>query len=602
VIALQTFAGGHVTPGDWLWVIVPALVLVGVVGWLVVHGRSDARGITSPVARAADSLRRLSPLPAWCSGGLAMLGWALLVAVLGFVWDVSWHIDFGRDRQLFTPPHVLILTGLLGIGVAGLVAIALASVDRTRTTWRIGPFSMPASAVALGALSIGAGIGFPLDDLWHRAYGIDVTMWSPTHLLMIGGASLSPLAGWLMFAEGGGNAFTGRAQRVLRVVLASAALLGLSTLQLEFDLGVPQWQALYQPVLIAAATGVGLVAARVALGRGGAVKAAAGFLVARSVIALVVGKAMGHDLPHFPLYLGGAVAVEAVFALTPRLAATARAMLAGAAAGTIGLATEWGFTHAFGREPWQASLLPGVWIAVAVAVAGSLLGLAIGRVVSGRPSGVRGATLALAGVAFAALLVIPLPRHGTAASVTMRTTPASAPIAVIDRDGVASEFRRVDVTVTVSPPSAVRDADWFVVQSWQGGSLQTTPLIARGEGVYVATRPVPTGGSWKTIVFLQKGSAVAAAPVWMPADRQYGLPAIPVEAERTSALAPAKLLLTREVHGGPAWPSVVAYGGLGITLIAWLATLVVAFAAVARRPRREIPLPAPVARTLKETA
>ena len=31
-------------------------------------------------------------------------------------------------------------------------------------------------------------IGFPLDDVWHRLFGQDVTLWGPTHLMLIGGA------------------------------------------------------------------------------------------------------------------------------------------------------------------------------------------------------------------------------------------------------------------------------------------------------------------------------------------------------------------------------------------------------------------------------
>ena len=34
-------------------------------------------------------------------------------------------------------------------------------------------------------------IGFPLDDVWHRLFGQDVTLWGPTHLMLIGGAGLS---------------------------------------------------------------------------------------------------------------------------------------------------------------------------------------------------------------------------------------------------------------------------------------------------------------------------------------------------------------------------------------------------------------------------
>ncbi|MDQ3306118.1 MAG: hypothetical protein M3535_09110 [Actinomycetota bacterium] len=35
---------------------------------------------------------------------------------------------------------------------------------------------------------------FPLDELWHRAFGIDVTLWSPTHLMLVGAGSRAPAA------------------------------------------------------------------------------------------------------------------------------------------------------------------------------------------------------------------------------------------------------------------------------------------------------------------------------------------------------------------------------------------------------------------------
>jgi hypothetical protein len=532
-------------------------------------------------ARSASSLRRLSALPPWASGGIAVGAWTLTVAVIGFIWDVAWHIDFGRDRQLFTSAHTLILTGLLGIGAAGVASIGLATVERAPVWRRIGPLHVPASALALIVLSGGAATGFPLDDLWHRFYGIDVTMWGPTHLLMIGGASFTPIALWLMFAEGGGPRLA-RAGRVdFRPVLAVALVLGLSTFQLEFDLGVPQWQMLYHPVLIAMAASIALVTARVALGRWWAVRAAALFLVMRGLLALIIGHAMGHVLPHFPLYLGAALVIEAAFAL-PKASIPARAMIAGGLVGTAGLASEWGWTHLFGREPWHASLLSGIWIAVLVAVAGGVLGVAFGRVVSLEPRAVPGPAILLAGLVVVGGLALPFPRHAQRSIATIRTTPAGPGTTVLARDGVVSTERLVNVTVEMHPADAARDSDWFVIDSWQGGHLKTSPLIETSPGTYRAAHPVPTGGSWKSIVLLFKRDVVAAAPVWMPSDPEYRLPAIPVSSERVAPMARASKLLTRESHGGPTWPAAVAYGGLGITAAAWIATLLFAAAAIER--------------------
>ena len=61
----------------------------------------------------------------------------------------------------------------------------------------------------MAALGVGALIGFPLDALWHQAYGLDVTLWSPTHLMLVGGGGLATIPTWLMLIEGrpAGRAF-----------------------------------------------------------------------------------------------------------------------------------------------------------------------------------------------------------------------------------------------------------------------------------------------------------------------------------------------------------------------------------------------------------
>src|SRR5439155_2946176 len=42
---------------------------------------------------------------------------------------------------------------------------------------------------------------FPLDDIWHRLFGQDVTLWGPTHIQMIAGASLATLALMVLHVE-----------------------------------------------------------------------------------------------------------------------------------------------------------------------------------------------------------------------------------------------------------------------------------------------------------------------------------------------------------------------------------------------------------------
>ena len=56
-----------------------------------------------------------------------LLGVSLLTAVLGMYWDISLHIDNGRDAgPLANPAHYLILVGLYGTLLAGVMTMALA--------------------------------------------------------------------------------------------------------------------------------------------------------------------------------------------------------------------------------------------------------------------------------------------------------------------------------------------------------------------------------------------------------------------------------------------------------------------------------------------
>ena len=54
----------------------------------------------------------------------------------------------------------------------------------------------------MAACGLYAMIGFPLDDVWHRIFGQDVTLWGPTHLMMIGGANFSLFAVLMLEYEG----------------------------------------------------------------------------------------------------------------------------------------------------------------------------------------------------------------------------------------------------------------------------------------------------------------------------------------------------------------------------------------------------------------
>ena len=114
------------------------------------------------------------------------------------------HIDEGRDPgPLANPAHYLILAGLFGIFAAGFLAMALPDGKPSKTAVRIHrDWHAPLGGVLMAACGAFALIGFPLDDGWHRLFGQDVTLWGPTHLMLIGGASLSLVGQAVLLAEG----------------------------------------------------------------------------------------------------------------------------------------------------------------------------------------------------------------------------------------------------------------------------------------------------------------------------------------------------------------------------------------------------------------
>ncbi len=544
--------------------------------------------------RPADTLARVTGLPAWCAAAITLSLWSLAVALVGFSWDVAWHADLGRDQALFTPPHVMILVGLAGIGVSALTSIILATADRARVGLRIGRLRLPWSSLPMGIMGVGALVGFPLDDYWHSVYGIDVTMWSPTHLLMIGGASLTPIAAWLMLAEAGPAAARTRGARLVSEALAGATLIGLSTFQLEFDLGIPQWQALYHPVLIALAMGVGLVAAREVLGPWGALRATAGFLVMRGLIALLVGPVFGLSLERFPLYLAGALVVEGTYLVGARLSPLVRMILTGVGLGTVGMAPEWAWTQLWSPQPWQPRLLASWWVVVGMALVGTCLGSALGRAVAHARQVVHFGGIGIAFALMVALLAVPFPRHGLGVTATVQAFPAGDRVPTVTREGRATFEQDMNVVVTMSPPTALVGADVARIFTWQGGSLIVSPLRAQGGGRYLIDGPIPTGASWKSIVFVEKGDVVAAAPVSFPADPIYGLAAIPppVGTSRSTSLQPASAYLTRETHGGSELPAVLAYAALVIIFVSWCVAVIGVGEAMRRRHTASLTLPA----------
>ena len=79
----------------------------------------------------------------------------------------------------------------------------------------------------------------------------------------------------------------------------------------------------------------------------------------RGTLTLIISVGLGRSLLHFPLYLPEAVLAELAALRIARERLLRVALLSGVLIGTIGLAAEWAWSHAWMPLPWHASLLPG---------------------------------------------------------------------------------------------------------------------------------------------------------------------------------------------------------------------------------------------------
>jgi hypothetical protein len=561
--------------GDLIWATVVAAALSGVVLWIASAHRA---GRISWVGRLAGFAERQSGLPGWAALPAAVVGGSLIIAVFGFYWDVAKHIDTGRDPSPFgTPAHWPILIGLAGITLGGFLAIVLGTDRSVPTAVRIREgWSAPLGGLLIFLCGGFALIGFPLDDVWHTLFGQDVTLWGPTHVLMVGGASLSTLGLWVLLVEAkrvtgdaaGPPGLRGWAIRLREPMVAGAFLIGLSTLQLEFDYGVPQFQLVYQPILIMLAAGCALVVARIRIGRGGALFAALFYCALNAILSWVVHGPLGEAaVLHFPLYLAEAAIVELVALRVAADRPLTLGLTAGALIGTVGLAAEWGWSHVWMPLPWPSSLLPeGAILGLVAALAGGTLGALIGQALNGqRLDAAPARRWALAAAAAAAIFCIgfPLPMtSGTPATV-------SAHLRTIH----PGPNRTVQATFRLHPTDAAAGSQWLTALAWQGGGLVNNRLQRVGPGTFRTTEAIPVYGQWKAILRMEHGRALQATPIYLPNDPAIPAKGAPAKRTFTRTFVTDKQILQREYEGGPLWVEVPAYLLLLAIAAGWMVAL-----------------------------
>lgn len=119
------------------------------------------------------------------------LSWAGLIASAGIAtgvyWDISWHETIGRD-SFWTPAHLLIQFGAIVAGLASSMVIFRTTFGRDVAAKQVSVnvlgFRAPLGAFILAWGGAAMLTSAPFDDWWHNAYGLDVKIVSPPHMLL----------------------------------------------------------------------------------------------------------------------------------------------------------------------------------------------------------------------------------------------------------------------------------------------------------------------------------------------------------------------------------------------------------------------------------
>lgn len=551
-VTLAAEADTLIPLAEVLQAVVGGTVLVGGLGILLL---AVSFGKARWVRRSAAALERRTGLPGWCALPLAIMVPALLLGLLGMMWDVAWHVEKGRDNGLISQPsHVMSLLGLYGAFAGAALSLVIPTKSPGRGAVRLAPTIIAPVGGVVATVGFGASLlAFPFDDAWHRVFGLDVALWSPVHFVLLTSAVVGVLGIMLLVFDAEGAAQPDKLPPaeaagwawVLRLFLCGALVAVPAILLDEWNVGIPQADLLYDPLVLALST-AGLVMARTLLGKWGPIQAWAVSAVLGGASALFVGPVLGNVTPRLSLLLGFAVAVQVCgMVISPRKP-WLLALVAGPTAGLLGGMSEYAWSHAMRPLPWPSHLLPQalaitVLVSTAAAMAGTFtaqLLLRRSETLTARP--VAGFVAAFVVIlAAVGVLVGPSTLQGTAHITTTATG-----------DG---PDRPVLVQVRFDPPLP-QHTKWVYVLAWQGGGVTSVPLTQGRDGIWRTSEPVPTTGKWKTAIRIAAGDARTAVPVRFPTDPELGFAEIPLEAHTSRSLVSDVSLMQRERRTDtPAW-------------------------------------------------
>lgn len=195
---------------------------------------TSVSSVAVPIGRVVAAEKAVSlPWYIWC----AVI--AVTSAMIGAHWDISWHSSIGRDT-FWTPAHMAIyLCGILSGFTFGYLILHTTFAKNSplaESSVHIWGFRGPLGAFIAAWGGIAMLTSAPFDNWWHDAYGLDVKIVSPPHMVLFIG-TYGVLAGTLVLIAGYANRSQGHARTVaqrLFLYVAGVTTIMAMVLILEF--------------------------------------------------------------------------------------------------------------------------------------------------------------------------------------------------------------------------------------------------------------------------------------------------------------------------------------------------------------------------------
>lgn len=170
------------------------------------------------------------------------LVWANVIASVciatGLYWDISWHETIGRD-SFWTPAHLFIQFGAV-LAAFGSAWVIMRTTFGGDTEARRNSVNVLGFRAPLGAFIAAWGGGAmltsaPFDNWWHEAYGLDVKIISPPHMLLALGIAGIMWGGAILAASYLNRADGEQRIKLQRIVLFLGGFIVVQTMTLKLE-------------------------------------------------------------------------------------------------------------------------------------------------------------------------------------------------------------------------------------------------------------------------------------------------------------------------------------------------------------------------------